>query len=100
VTATPFAAEETTVIPLADEVAAKARRVGFWRTVLTCVTAVLFAAGWAVAKLFTVVWLAVTWTGAAIALGWQEARGTRGRPSRDEILADNDRLRTELKRLS
>jgi hypothetical protein len=88
------------VIPLADAVAARARRVGFWRTVLTVATAVLFGLGWAVAKAFAVVWLAVTWTGAAVALGWQEARGTRTRPSRDDLVADNERLRTELKRLS
>lgn len=94
------ATDETTVIPLADQVAARAHRVGFWRTLLTCVTAVLFALGWVVAKVFTVTWLAVTWTGAAVALGWQEARGTRHRPSRDDLTADNDRLRTELKRLS
>ena len=94
------AADETTVIPITDVVGARARRVGFWRTVLTIATAVLFGLGWTVAKMFAVAWLAVTWTGAAVALGWQEARGTRNRPSRDDLTADNERLRTELKRLS
>lgn len=60
-------------IPL-DRIAAEARQIRFWRTVLTTLAGLLFGLGWLAAKGFAVVWLAVAWSSAAVKVGWQEAR--------------------------
>lgn len=65
-----------------DRITARAREVHFGRSVLTLIAAVLFGLGWLVAKVFTVLWLALTWSWAAIALGWREARS----PTRGEVV--------------
>lgn len=59
---------------LVDRITAEARQIRFWRTVLTAIAAILFAIGWTVGKVFTVLWLAVTWSAAAVKVGWREAR--------------------------
>jgi hypothetical protein len=59
---------------LVDRITAEAREIRFWRTVLMVIAAVLFAIGWTVAKVFTVVWLVLTWSAAAVRVGWREAR--------------------------
>lgn len=60
-------------IPL-DRITEEARRVRFWRTVLTVLAGLLFGVGWLVAKGFGVAWLAACWSAAAVRVGWQEAR--------------------------
>lgn len=60
-------------IPL-DRIAAEARQIRFWRTVLTALAGLLFGVGWLMAKGFAVLWLAAAWTATAVKVGWQEAR--------------------------
>lgn len=57
-----------------DEITTRAREVQPGRTVLLWLAAVLYALGWVVAKLFGVLWLGLTWSWTAVAVGWQEAR--------------------------
>lgn len=57
-----------------DRITARARDIHFWRTVLTLIAGLLFGVGWLVAKLFIVLWLVLTWSAAAVQVGWQEAR--------------------------
>ncbi len=52
----------------------RAREIHFWRTVLTLIAGLLFGLGWVVAKGFGGVWLVLTWTATAVAMGWQDAR--------------------------
>jgi hypothetical protein len=42
------------------------------RTLLTLIAALFFALGWLVAKLARGVWLVLSWTIAAVRVGWQE----------------------------
>ncbi|BBA99270.1 hypothetical protein RVR_8309 [Actinacidiphila reveromycinica] len=60
-------------IPL-DQITAEARRIRFWRTVLTVLGGLLFGVGWLAAKGCGLVWLGVAWVAAALRIGWQEAR--------------------------
>jgi hypothetical protein len=60
-----------------DSITEQARQVRFWRTVLTVVAGVLFGAGWLVAKLFGVLWLAAAWCAVAVREGWREGRGVK-----------------------
>lgn len=53
------------------DAAAAARRVG--RFLLTILAGVLYTVGWTVRKTFVVGWLAITWSWAAVRLGWREA---------------------------
>lgn len=41
------------------------------------VAAVPYIVGWVVAKIFTVVWIAVSWAAAAAMVGWKDARQGR-----------------------
>lgn len=66
-------------IPL-DQITAEARRIRFWRTVLTVLGGLLFGLGWLAAKGFALAWLAVAWSVAALKVGWQEARRGAARP--------------------
>jgi uncharacterized membrane protein YedE/YeeE len=61
-----------------DEINTRARETHFWRTVLTVVAGLLFGLGWVAAKACAVVWLACTWSAAAVAIGWREARRRPG----------------------
>jgi hypothetical protein len=60
-----------------DAITEQARQVRFGRTVLTVVAAVLFGAGWLVAKCFGIVWLASAWCAVAVREGWREGRGVK-----------------------
>lgn len=66
-------------VPVA-RISAEAREVRFGPAVLTLVASLLFGLGWLAAKVCTVVWTALTWSFAAVRIGWQEgvARQTAG----------------------
>lgn len=57
-----------------DRISAEAKDIHFWRTVLTGIAGLLYGLGWITAKTFTVLWLAMVWVGAAVKVGWQDAR--------------------------
>lgn len=70
-----------TVYDLTGRITVEARRHDFRRTalaavraVLTAIAAVLYAAGWVAFKTLAGLWLAAVWVGAAVKVGWQEAR--------------------------
>lgn len=60
-----------------DEITAQAREIRFGYTILTFLAAIFYALGWITAKVFTALWLALTWSWTAIRIGWQEARMPR-----------------------
>lgn len=57
-----------------DRITAEARKIRFWRTVLTLLAGLLFLIGWSVAKAFGVAWLVAAWTATAVKVGWLEGR--------------------------
>ena len=66
-----------------DEIGRRAAEVMPGRTLLTVLAGVLFGLGWVTAKAFGVLWLVLTWSWAAVGVGWQAAHG----PSRRQQLA-------------
>jgi hypothetical protein len=86
-------------IPL-DEIDARAREVRPGRTVLTLIAGALFGAGWVAAKAFAVAWLALTWSWAAVGVGWQAGHGPSRAQQRAGLEAEILRLRAELSRFS
>lgn len=57
-----------------DRINTEARQIQFGRAVLTLLAGLLYVIGWTVAKVFAVIWLALTWSWTAVKLGWQEGR--------------------------
>lgn len=53
-------------------ISAEAREIRFIPALLTLVAGVLFGVGWLAAKACTAAWSALTWTFAAVRVGWQE----------------------------
>lgn len=65
---------------LVDEIGTEARRIEFaavagkaGRLLLTILAAILYSLGWTVRKVIVATWLALTWSWAAVRLGWREA---------------------------
>lgn len=63
-------------IPL-ERITTEAREVHFARTVATFIAGLLWMLGWAVAKVFGVVWFAAAWSATAVKVGWDEGRKAR-----------------------
>jgi hypothetical protein len=63
-------------VPL-ERISAEARQARPGRTALLVIAGVLFAVGWAAAKVAGVVWLALAWSATAVKVGWAEARQPR-----------------------
>lgn len=68
---------------MTDRITTEARRHDARRTtltvlraILTAIAAVLFSLGWATHKALAGLWFVAAWTGAAVKVGWQEARAT------------------------
>jgi len=64
-----------------DRITADARQINFrhtalaaLRALLTAIAAVLYAVGWITFKTLAGLWFAAAWVGAAVKVGWQEAR--------------------------
>lgn len=68
-----------------DRVTARAVQIRPGRVLLTVLGAVLYVAGWLIAKAFGLAWLAVAWAAAAVQVGWEDARRPAARPSRDGV---------------
>lgn len=82
-------------VPL-DTVSAQARQIRPGRTLLALVTGLLFGAAWLAAKSLGLLWLSIAWALTAMKVGWQQGSGRHARPSRADLLAENDALRAEL----
>lgn len=74
---------------LTDRITAEARQQDFRRTALTFlralltgIAATLYALGWITFKTLAGLWFIAAWIGAAVKVGWQEARAgdAGGRP--------------------
>lgn len=63
-------------VPVA-RISAEAREIRFGPAVLTLLAGVLFGLGWLAAKACAVAWAALTWTFAAVRIGWQEGMARR-----------------------
>ncbi len=63
-----------------SRIAEQARAATFGRTILTVIAGLLYVLGWLVAKGIGGLWFAVAWIGAAIHVGWTDARGNNGPP--------------------
>ena len=83
-----------------DEITARAREVKPGRTVLTLIAAVLFGMGWVAARVFAVLWLAFTWSWAAVSVGWAAAHGPSRAQQIAALTAEVAELRTQLGRFS
>ena len=57
-----------------ERITAEARGMRFWPTVLTLVGALLILVGRCAYWTFAGLWLAVSWSAAAVKVGWQDAR--------------------------
>jgi uncharacterized membrane protein len=64
-------------VPVA-RISAEAREIRFVPALLTLVAGLLFGVGWLAAKACTVAWAALTWTFAAVRVGWQEGMARSG----------------------
>lgn len=64
-------------VPVA-EITARARDIRLGQVLLTVLAGLLFGLGWAVAKLFTITWLAVAWCAVAVKVGWTQGRRPAG----------------------
>lgn len=85
-------------IPL-DQITARAREVRPGRTVLTLIAGALFGLGWITAKVFSVAWLCLAWSLAAVQTGYEAAHGpTRGQQIA-MLTAEVAGLRDQVKRL-
>lgn len=84
-----------------DTITADARQARPGRAVLGLIGGALFMTGWLSAKAFGVLFMAGAWSFSAVKIGWREARGeTLSQPSVEQLLAENERLRLELSRVS
>ena len=83
-----------------EEITRRARKAHPGRATLAVIGGLLFTAGWAAAKLVSAAWLAMAWSGTAVQVGWQTARGTLpAEPDIGDVLAENARLRKMIERL-
>lgn len=64
-------------IPM-ERIGVEARDMHPAATLLTLIAALLYAVGWAAAKVLGVIWLGLCWCAAAVKVGWSESRGKRG----------------------
>jgi hypothetical protein len=81
-----------------DEITAQAKRVRFWRTVLTLVAGALYGLGWVTARAFALVWLAASWCWVAVREGWRASRGPSRGARLETQAAEIHDLRTRLQR--
>jgi hypothetical protein len=84
-----------------DAITADARQARPGRAMLGLIGYLLFGVGWVVAKTFAVAFLSSAWCFSAVKMGWRTARGEPlSQPDLEEVLAENQRLRAELARVS
>ena len=91
-------------VPVAD-IARQARQVRFWAAVLTVVMGLFFGLGWLAAKALSLLWLALATVLTAARFGWRHAQLAAATPKlsvqeRADIIAENERLRAEVARLT
>ena len=61
-------------VPL-DEITGQAREAKPGRTLLTVIAGALFGLGWLTARVFAVLWLALSWSWVAVREGWRASHG-------------------------
>jgi hypothetical protein len=83
--------------PPVEAITAAAAQVKFSKALLNLAGWLLYSPAWIAAKIFGGLWLVLAWCWQAIAMGWADARG-KG-PARSTLLAENEQLREQLRRL-
>lgn len=91
-------------VPVAD-IARHARTVRFGATLLALVMGLFFGLGWLAAKVLSLAWLALATMLTAARFGWRHAQLAAATPKlsvqeRADLIADNERLRAEVARLT
>jgi hypothetical protein len=61
---------------MVDDITTRAKEIQFGRVFLTALAGVFYGIGWITARVFGVIWLALTWSAVAVKVGWQEGRRT------------------------
>lgn len=74
---TVLEATAVTRVERVDRITAQARQWPFGRTVLSLLAWLLVGVGRITYAVFAAVWLAVTWSAAAVKVGWDDARAVR-----------------------
>jgi|SRR5215472_5311834 len=83
-----------------EDISKQAREVRPGRVFASLIGGLLFLIGWLVAKAFGVAWFALVWCAIAVRQGWRDARGVpQAGPDLSRVLAENERLRAEIRRL-
>lgn len=82
-----------------DAITERARSARPGMVALAVVGGVLFGAGWVTARLFSVLWLCVSWCWAAVAEGWQASHGPSRGSQIESLLAERESLRAQVARL-
>jgi hypothetical protein len=82
-----------------ERISERAQQARPGRTVLTVIAGALFGVGWLVAKAFGVLWLAFTWSWAAVGVGWEAAHGPSRAQQIATLTAQVEHLSTEVRRL-
>lgn len=57
-----------------ERITAEAREIHFAQTMLMILATIFYGLGWITARVLGGVWLAITWSFAAMRLGWREGR--------------------------
>jgi hypothetical protein len=84
-----------------DAITADARQARPGRAIQGVIGGFFFVLAWALAKSLAVTFLAGAWCFSAWKMGWRTARGEPlNQPDLEEVLAENQRLRNELARVS
>lgn len=84
-----------------DAITADARQARPGRAILGVIGGAIFMAAWVAAKICGILFLSGAWCFSAAKIGWRTARGEMlNQPSIEQLLAENERLRAELSRVS
>lgn len=87
-------------VPVA-EITGRARDVRFGPSLLALIGFIFIGLGWLAAKFFAILWLCLTWSWAAMVVGWRQGHGQpETRQSRKDMADEIEWLRNEVQRLS
>lgn len=84
-----------------DAITADARQARPGRAIQGLIGGLLVMIGYVAAKMFTVLFLSGAWCFSGVKIGWRQGRGLPlNQPTLEAVLAENERLRAEVARLT
>jgi hypothetical protein len=84
-----------------DLISTEARKAKPGRALLALIGGLLFMLGWLLCKSWQWAFFAGAWAFTAVRVGWRQAQGKPlSQPSIEAVLAENQRLREQLRRVS